>query len=441
MGERLRVHAELAARSSALPGRSGLLARLAREAVAPRIGAVPGQPAPAGSGRALDAHSRDVMEAHLGHDFSRVRIHADRQAAESAEARGARAYTVGRDVVFGPGAYAPDTGDGARLLAHELTHVVQQTTATGAPGSYARAENEAARNSRALGEGRRGTIGVSFPVGSVQREDKPATTVSGERGGTREGKDKFSFKADLTLPVPGDLSFGSVSFLDDLKLSGSGSLSSAAGLGTGPADLDAIKLQLALALAKLEIANVKKKEDALRRGKLSFGSTLSASGGPTFKFNPADTAGSLGVSLENKLGATTPSLIPSGAGTLTLGASLSGSAALTQGLGADSGLSPKVESKAGASADFASRPLPALGGQRITAGLTGSASSAIAPEKITEKLSAGASVGTSGKALGSEFFVKLQVSGDVTVDYSIGSVSTTTRSFFVGASTGFKFGK
>ncbi|MBI3900067.1 MAG: DUF4157 domain-containing protein [Gammaproteobacteria bacterium] len=66
------------------------------------------------------------MEPRFDHDFSRVRIHTDARAAESARALNARAYTVGRDVVFNAGEYSPGVGGGRRLLAHELTHVVQQ---------------------------------------------------------------------------------------------------------------------------------------------------------------------------------------------------------------------------------------------------------------------------------------------------------------------------
>ncbi|GEM_PF-870113 len=77
-------------------------------------------------GRPLDSSTRRFMEARLGHDFSQVRIHADGQAAASAQAVNARAFTVGRDVVFGPGEYAPGSWEGQRLLAHELVHVVQQ---------------------------------------------------------------------------------------------------------------------------------------------------------------------------------------------------------------------------------------------------------------------------------------------------------------------------
>lgn len=78
------------------------------------------------SGKPLDGEMRDLMESRFGHDFSRVRVHTDAKAADSAHAIDALAYTTGRDVVFGAGQYAPGTADGIRLLAHELTHVVQQ---------------------------------------------------------------------------------------------------------------------------------------------------------------------------------------------------------------------------------------------------------------------------------------------------------------------------
>ena len=77
-------------------------------------------------GQALDTDVRSSMEPHFGHDFSDVRVHIDTQAAESAQAVNALAYTVGRDVVFNEGQYNPGTMAGKQLLAHELTHVVQQ---------------------------------------------------------------------------------------------------------------------------------------------------------------------------------------------------------------------------------------------------------------------------------------------------------------------------
>ena len=79
-----------------------------------------------GGGQPLPTSARNFFEPRFGHDFSQVRIHTNRQAAEAAQAVKARAFTLGRDVVFGAGQYAPDTPARARLLAHELTHVVQQ---------------------------------------------------------------------------------------------------------------------------------------------------------------------------------------------------------------------------------------------------------------------------------------------------------------------------
>jgi Domain of unknown function (DUF4157) len=77
-------------------------------------------------GTALEPALRQDMEARFRHDFSRVRIHLDAKAADSARDVQARAYTVGNDIVFGAGFYAPSTPGGGRLLAHELTHVMQQ---------------------------------------------------------------------------------------------------------------------------------------------------------------------------------------------------------------------------------------------------------------------------------------------------------------------------
>lgn len=83
----------------------------------------------------LDAATRTFFEPRFGHDFSRVRVHADQRAAESAKAVNALAYTVGSDVSFGTGQYRVNTTEGRRLLAHELAHVVQQQGAMGSPRS------------------------------------------------------------------------------------------------------------------------------------------------------------------------------------------------------------------------------------------------------------------------------------------------------------------
>ncbi len=81
-----------------------------------------------GAGRRLEAPLQQDMEQRFGHDFSRVRIHADLQAHRSARAATAQAFTVGAHIAFASGRYAPQTAAGRTLLAHELAHVVQQST-------------------------------------------------------------------------------------------------------------------------------------------------------------------------------------------------------------------------------------------------------------------------------------------------------------------------
>jgi peptidoglycan/xylan/chitin deacetylase (PgdA/CDA1 family) len=77
-------------------------------------------------GQPLDAAARADMEPRFGHDLSRVRVHADSAAHESASSVGAEAYTVGRHIVFGEGRYSPASHEGRSLLAHELAHTLQQ---------------------------------------------------------------------------------------------------------------------------------------------------------------------------------------------------------------------------------------------------------------------------------------------------------------------------
>lgn len=102
---------------------SGSSATGAAPASAERALATPGMP--------LDAVSRDGMERRFGHDFSRVRIHTDTAASLSARDMGAQAYTAGSHIVFAQGFYSPTTKAGAHLLAHELTHVLQQGSGDG----------------------------------------------------------------------------------------------------------------------------------------------------------------------------------------------------------------------------------------------------------------------------------------------------------------------
>jgi len=104
-------------------------AQLQRSATANASGAAPESVGRAlsSAGQQLSAASSHEMSGRFGHDLSGVRVHTGTAAAASANDVGAKAYTVGSDIVFGDGQYAPDTRAGKQLLAHELTHVVQQS--------------------------------------------------------------------------------------------------------------------------------------------------------------------------------------------------------------------------------------------------------------------------------------------------------------------------
>jgi hypothetical protein len=144
---------------------------------------VSGSPAVHGAlrspGLPLDARTRSLFGPRFGHDFSRVRIHAGPDAAESASAVNARAYTVGDDIVFGEGRHAPDSPAGLRLLAHELAHVVQQSK--GGSGSGAESRAAAAADSVIHGEPAVSIGGAPFGLYRQGKEEgekpgRPSTT-------------------------------------------------------------------------------------------------------------------------------------------------------------------------------------------------------------------------------------------------------------------------
>jgi hypothetical protein len=131
-------------------------------------------------GQSLDGTTRSAMESRFGHDFSQVRVHADPLAAESARAVGARAYTVGRHVVSGEGPLSASHPAQARLLAHELTHVVQQGDAEigsrerlpVSRGRHDPAEAEAERAARAVAEGQAPRVSAGQHGPAVQRQEE-----------------------------------------------------------------------------------------------------------------------------------------------------------------------------------------------------------------------------------------------------------------------------
>jgi hypothetical protein len=97
-------------------------------------------------GQPLTESTRGYFEQRFGHNFGDVRVHTDTEAAKAAKSLNARAFTIGRDVAFGPSQYGPETQAGKRLLAHELTHVVQQSN-TGISLSLQRQESEKVQSS------------------------------------------------------------------------------------------------------------------------------------------------------------------------------------------------------------------------------------------------------------------------------------------------------
>jgi hypothetical protein len=108
-----------------------------------------------GGGQALPQSERDFFEPRFGCDFSQVRVHTDTEATKAAKALNAKAFTTGHNVTFGPGQYAPETSGGKQLLAHELTHVVQQNGASCTQRSpwLRRNENQRAKDTTLISEG------------------------------------------------------------------------------------------------------------------------------------------------------------------------------------------------------------------------------------------------------------------------------------------------
>jgi len=87
------------------------------------------------TGSPLPETSRAFFEPRLGSDFGQVRVHSDSHAAFAARAMNAKAFTVQNSIMFGEGYFSPESHSGKKLLAHELTHVVQQSNTTGSGGS------------------------------------------------------------------------------------------------------------------------------------------------------------------------------------------------------------------------------------------------------------------------------------------------------------------
>lgn len=150
------------------------------------------------AGCPLDSDTRKFMESRFAHDFSHVRVHTDARAAESAESVLASVYTVGHDMVFGEGQYAPGTTEGRRLLAHELTHVLQQ-------GGVSRLELGLQLDpGRNIGRTSNATALSQTDTGHLQRKPDVGFTVfpiRPEPGGKLEDPDQTLIPGTVGWPV------------------------------------------------------------------------------------------------------------------------------------------------------------------------------------------------------------------------------------------------
>jgi uncharacterized protein DUF4157 len=140
-------------------------------------------------GRTIEPPTREALESGFGHDFARVRVHTDATAAASARAVRAVAYTVGDDIVFDSGTYAPDSSSGRRLLAHELTHVVQQRNAGSASGQRAkRADALTMGRPGDHAEGEAERVAADVTAGRpVRVTERPRVTLQGSWWGAGVG--------------------------------------------------------------------------------------------------------------------------------------------------------------------------------------------------------------------------------------------------------------
>ncbi len=206
------------------------------------------------AGKPLGAHTTSFMEPRFGYDFSQVRIHDDERAAASAAAINAYAYTVGNNIVFNKGLYAPETERGKKLLAHELAHVVQQDSSghthkklssySGAPGIQRQSE----------------------PQGETNQHRLIASFLPGARPAIRR---VLGVLRAIGLPVSG-IAIG-------VRLSGTAGDTVQAGMGVD-------------ALYFLDVANLELTTDTLAYGELGVGLSLGAGGGIIIGFRISPNA-------------------------------------------------------------------------------------------------------------------------------------------------------
>jgi hypothetical protein len=140
------------------------------------------------AGQPIDAAARRAMEARIGHDFRSARVHSDTKAAASASAVGARAYTVGRHIVFGEGQYAPHTHAGRWLLTHELVHVAQQRSGATASGELRIVPDDAPSEA----EARTMAADIAFAGGHATTPARLPTALQRQPSATQPQSEEYS---------------------------------------------------------------------------------------------------------------------------------------------------------------------------------------------------------------------------------------------------------
>ena len=214
-----------------------------------------------GAAQAIDAGTRDRMEAQLGEDFSGVRVHHDDKAATVADREGARAVTEGEDIYFAAGEYAPDTAEGRALLAHELAHVVQQRPADRPATSGGSLEREAEHAEASAGHGDRVDVARRGAGRGPHRKEKEKEKAKKEEpsvakhpveigpmppAGSFSAAGRFAiayvFAAGtpqtLTLQVPGGVTtaVAALSDISELKVADAGAGARAVVVSVAPAE-------------------------------------------------------------------------------------------------------------------------------------------------------------------------------------------------------------
>ncbi|MCR8557637.1 DUF4157 domain-containing protein [Mucilaginibacter sp. BJC16-A38] len=151
------------------------------------------------SGQSMPEGSRKFFEPKFGHDFSNVKLHTDSVAAKSAQSINALAYTSGNNIVFNTGQYAPESDSGKKLMAHELTHVVQQGATAKSSGSTKSLTNTVQR-----APGWADGVGTNKSAENVDKDGKASTTTAGTvlripLEGLKTGNQDDSMTKDVTI--------------------------------------------------------------------------------------------------------------------------------------------------------------------------------------------------------------------------------------------------